>query len=133
MTNETAFIPSNDKAYLLPKNPAEVFICWTWSSARAEAFTAQLFEPQILVRLTAVDDKALLSEAAADWRAGKLYMKPPAEGRTYTAAVYARNRDGSQEKLLESNAAATPVSAPRQALSAGYSSAEFFRKDATPI
>ena len=133
MTNETAFIPSNDKAYLLPKNPSAFFICWTWSRARAEAFTAQEYEPEILVRLSAIDDKALLAESAADWRAGKIYMKPPAEGRTYTAAVYARKKDGSQEKLLESNAAAAPVSAPRQALSAGYSSAEFFRKDATLI
>lgn len=133
MNNETEFAQSNDKVYLLPKNPSEVFICWTWSRARAEAFTAQAFEPELLVRLSAADDKALFSESAADWRAGMLYMNPPAEGRTYTASVYARKKDGSLEKLLESNAAATPVSAPRQALSAGYSSSEFFRKDATPI
>ena len=129
MANETAFTPSNDKTYLLPKNPAAVFVCWTWSRSREEAFKAREYEPGIIVRLSAVDDKVLTAEVSAQWNAGKLYMKPPVEGRTYTVAVYAQKKDGSQEKMLESNAAATPVSVPRQTLSSGYSSSEFFRKD----
>ncbi|MEI7482296.1 MAG: DUF4912 domain-containing protein [Elusimicrobiota bacterium] len=129
MANETAFTPSSDKIYLLPKNPAAVFVCWTWSRAIEETFEIGGYEPEIIVRLCAVDDKALTSEVSTQWNAGKLYMKPPVEGRTYTAAVYVRKKDGAQEKILESNAAATPVSAPRQVLSAGYSSSEFFRKD----
>ena len=132
MTNEISFISSNDKVYLLPKNPAAVFVCWTWSRSRAETFE-QAYEPEIIVRLSAVDDKALTAEAAVRWNAGKLYIKPPAEGRVYTAAVYAVKKDGSTEKLLESNAVAVPVSAPRCGLSSGYSSTEFFRKDASLI
>ena len=129
MANETVSTQSNDKAYLLPKNPAAVFICWTWSRSRVEAFEAREYEPEILIRLSVVEDKALAAEAMVQWDSGKLYLKPPVEGRTYAAAVYARKKDGSQEKLMESNAAATPISAPRQSFSAGYSSAEFFRKD----
>ncbi|MFA6434322.1 MAG: DUF4912 domain-containing protein [Elusimicrobiales bacterium] len=129
MTNPTALAASNDKVYLLPRNPAAAFVCWTWSRSRSDAFEAGVYEREILVRLFVVDDKALAVEAAAAWDAGKLYLKPPVEGRTYTAAVFARKNDGSQEKLMESNAAAVPVSAPRQDLSAGYSSAEFFRKE----
>ena len=94
-----------------------------------ETFEARTYEPEIIVKISAVDDKALTSEVSAQWNAGKLYMKPPVEGRTYTAAVYVRKKDGTQEKILESNVAATPISAPRQILSAGYSSSEFFRKD----
>lgn len=120
--------PSNDKAYLLVRNPSSVFICWTWGRARAEAFAAQGYAPEIIVRLAAAGDKANTVEQAAQWNAGKLYMKPPAEGHTYTAAIYARNKDGAQEKLLESNAALTPVSVARSGLSAGYASAEFFRR-----
>jgi len=129
MANETAFTPSNDKLYLLPKNPAAVFICWTWSRGSEETFEIHGYEPEIIVRLSAVDDKALTSEVSVQWNSGKIYMKPPVEGRTYTAAIYARKKDGAQEKILESNPTATPVSAPRQILSAGYSSSEFFRKD----
>ncbi len=121
------FTPSNDKAYLLVRNPSSVFICWTWGRARAEAFEAQGYAPEIIVRLAAAGDKANTVKQAAQWNAGKLYMKPPAEGQTYTAAIYARNKDGAEEKLLESNAALTPVSAARSGLSAGYASAEFFR------
>ncbi len=129
MANETLFTPSSDRVYLLPKNPAAVFVCWTWSRSMEETFEARTYEPEIIVKISAVDDKALTSEVSAQWNAGKLYMKPPVEGRTYTAAVYVRKKDGTQEKILESNVAATPISAPRQILSAGYSSSEFFRKD----
>ncbi len=123
MANET----SNDKAYLLVRNPSSVFICWTWGRAGAEAFESLRYEPEIIVRLAAVGDKAGAVEQAAQWNAGKLYMKPPAEGQTYTAAIYARNKDGAREKLLESNAALTPAPIVRSGLSAGYASAEFFR------
>ena len=133
MSDETAFTPSNEKVYLLPRNPSTVFVCWTWSRSRAEAFEARVYEPEILIRLSSVEDKTQTAEVSVQWNAGKFYMKPPVEGRTYTAAVYARKKDGSHEKLLESNAAVMPVSAPRQALSAGYSSFEFFRKDTALI
>jgi len=124
----TDFSLSNDKVYLLVRNPSSVFICWTWSRARAEVFEAPGCDPQIVVRLSAAGDKVPVVEQAVPWNAGKLYMTPPEEGRTYTAAIYARNKDGVQEKLLESNAALTPVSSPRPGLSAGYASAEFFRR-----
>lgn len=129
MANETVYTPSNDKAYLLPRNPGSVFVCWTWSRSRAEAFGARIYEPEILVRLSDVEDKASVVESTVKWDSGRLYMKPPAEGRTYAAAVYAFKKDGSQEKLLESNAAAAPVSAPRRGFPAGCSSSEFVRKD----
>lgn len=124
----TDFSLSNDKAYLLVRNPSSVFICWTWSRARAEAFESLGYAPEITVRLTAAGGKAGAVEQTARWNAGKLYMKPPAEGQTCAAAIYARNKEGAQEKLLESNAALTPVSAARSGLSAGYASAEFFRR-----
>ena len=81
MANETAFTPSSDKIYLLPKNPAAVFVCWTWSRASEETFETGGYGPEIIVRLCAVDDKALTSEVSTQWNAGKLYMKPPVEGR----------------------------------------------------
>lgn len=122
------FSLSNDKVYLLVRNPSSVFICWTWGRARAEAFESAGYAPEITVRLAAAGDKANTVEQTAQWNAGRLYMKPPAEGQTYTAAIYARTKDGAQEKLMESNAALTPVSAVRSGLSAGYASAEFFRR-----
>ena len=122
------FSLSNDKAYLLVRNPSSVFICWTWSRARAEAFEALVYAPEITVRLAAAGDKSLPVEQTAHWNAGRLYMKPLAEGQTYTAAIYARTKDGAQEKLLESNAALTPVSSARSGMPAGYASAEFFRR-----
>ncbi|OGS08093.1 MAG: hypothetical protein A2270_03360 [Elusimicrobia bacterium RIFOXYA12_FULL_51_18] len=124
----TDFSLSNDKVYLLVRNPSSVFICWTWSRARAEVFEALGYEPEILVRLSAAGDKIPAVEQAVPWNSGKLYMAPPVEGKTYTAAIYARNKEGVQEKLLESNSALTPVSSQRPGLSAGYASAEFFRR-----
>ena len=129
MTNGTLFTPSNDKAYLLPRNPAAVFVCWTWGRSRAEAFETRGYEPEIVVGLFDAENKALTAEVSVRWNAGKIYIKPAVEGRTYTAVIYALKKDGTREKLLESNAAATPVSAPRRGLSAGYSSAEFFRRE----
>ena len=129
MSNETNFILSTDKAYLLPRNPSAFFICWTWSRSRAEAFEAREYEPEILVRLSACEDKAVSGETSVRWDSGKLYMKPTAEGRAYSVSVYGRRKDGRQEKLLESNAVAAPVSAPAPGTSSGYSSAEFFRKN----
>jgi len=120
--------PSNDKAYLLVRNPSSVFVCWTWSRAKAEAFAAAGYGPEITVRLSSAADKTLTVEQAAPWNACRLYLKPPAEGHTYIASIYARNKEGVQEKLLESNAALTPVSASRAGLSSGYASAEFFRR-----
>jgi hypothetical protein len=129
MPGALEFLRLNDKAYLLVRNPFAVFVCWTWSVVRAEAFASGAYEPEVTVRLAASDDMALFVECSAPWNAGKLYIKPPAGGRVYTASVYARRKDGPREKLLESNAALTPLSSPGSGLSAGYASAEFFRKE----
>ncbi len=128
MTDLTDLLRLNDRAYLLVRNPSSVFICWTWSAAVCGAFETGVYEPEIIVRLAAVEDKSLAVECSALWSAGKLYIRPPAEGRVYSAFVYARKKDGSKEKLLESNAALTPVSSAMSGLSAGYASAEFFRQ-----
>jgi hypothetical protein len=130
MTNEASnFTPANEKAYLLAKNPSSIFLCWTWNRARTEVFEAGGYESEITVRLFPNGDKAAAAEFAVQWNSGKLYIKLPTEGGTYAAVIYARRKDGVQEKLLESNAASAPVSAQRGRLSSGYSSAEFFRRE----
>ncbi|OGR41043.1 MAG: hypothetical protein A2X28_06870 [Elusimicrobia bacterium GWA2_56_46] len=129
MSDKTNLILSTDKVYLLPRNPSAFFICWTWGRSRAEAFEAREYESEILVRLSVCEDKAVSGEASVRWDSGKLYMKPPAEGRTCSVSVYGRRKDGAQEKLLESNSVAAPVPAPAPETSSGYSSAEFFRKE----
>ncbi|MBU2574392.1 MAG: DUF4912 domain-containing protein [Elusimicrobia bacterium] len=128
MTDELNLPPSSDKAWLLVKSPAAVFVCWTLGRAKTEAFKTASYAPNVLVRLVSCEDKTLAVEAEVRWDAGKIYLKPPAEGRICSAAVYARKKDGGQEKLLESNAVAAPVSSPLGGVSSGYSSAEFFRR-----
>jgi len=130
MTDASDLIRLNDKAYLLVRNPSAVFVCWTWSRSRAEAFETGAYEPDVIVRISVSEDKALDAELPAAWNAGKLYIKPPAEGRVYTAFVYAVRKDGSREKLMESNPMLTPVSAAGSGLQAGYASDEFLHKDA---
>jgi hypothetical protein len=125
---ENEIIHSRDRAYLLVRNPTSVLVCWTWSRAVAEAFGSRVYEPEVIIRLAAAEDKALVVECPAPWAAGKLYIRPPAEGRVYSAGIYALKKDGSREKLSESNSALTPVSSSRHGLAAGYASAEFFRK-----
>jgi hypothetical protein len=128
MTDSTELLRLNDRAYLLVRNPSSVLVCWTWSGSAAGSFESGVYEPEIIVRLAAAEDKNLAVEYSAPWNAGKLYIRPPAEGRVYAALVYARKKDGAREKLLESNAALTPVSSAMSGLSAGYASAEFFRQ-----
>jgi hypothetical protein len=128
MADELNLQPSSDKAWLLVKSPVSAFVCWTWNRPKSEAFEAGAYEPGVLVRLSSCDDKSLITEAEAPWNSGKTYLKPPAEGASCLAAVYARNKDGVLEKLLESNAAAVPVSGPRGGVSSGYASAEFIRR-----
>ena len=127
MTDLTDLLPLSDRAYLLVRNPSSVLVCWTWSGSAARNFESGVYEPEITVRLAAAEDKNLSVECSALWNAGKLYIRPPAEGRVYCASVYARKKGGAGEKLLESNAALTPLSSAMSGLSAGYASAEFFR------
>ncbi len=128
MTDSTDLLRLNDRAYLLVRNPSSVLVCWTWSGSAAGAFESGVYEPEIIVRLAAAEDKNLSMECSVPWNDGKLYIRPPVEGRVYTAFVYASKKDGAKEKLLESNAALTPVSSAMSGLSAGYASAEFFRQ-----
>lgn len=129
MVNETELISSADRVYLLPRSPSAFFVSWSWSLSTNEAFRAGSYGPEIFVRLSASDDKGLFAEAGVCWDSGKLYIKPPAEGRTFSVSVYGLKQDGSREIIMESNSVAAPVSAPRNGPSYGYSSAEFFRKD----
>ncbi|MBI4802106.1 MAG: DUF4912 domain-containing protein [Elusimicrobia bacterium] len=128
MTDELNLPPSSDKAWLLVKSPAAVFVCWTWNRAKTEAFETASYEPEVLVKLVSCEDKTPAAEAEVRWDAGKVYLKPPAEGGTCSAAVYARKKDGGREKLLESNTVTLPVSGPRGGVSSGYASAEFIRR-----
>ena len=120
--------PAADKAWLLVKNPSSVFVCWTFSRSKAEAFEAASYGPMVLVRLVCCEDKNLAVEAEVRWDAKKIYMKPPVDGGTCSASVHAIRNDGVQEKLLETNSVSVPVSGPRGGICSGYSSAEFFRK-----
>jgi hypothetical protein len=128
MTDVTDLLRLNDRVYLLVRNPSSVLVCWTWSGSAAGAFESGVYEPEIIVRLAAAEDKNLMVECSARWNAGKLYIRPPAEGRVYAASVYALKKGGAKDKLMESNAALTPVSSAMSGLSAGYASAEFFRQ-----
>ena len=74
-----------------------------------------------MVRLSSVDDATLAVERLGRWDSGGVYLRPPVEGRTYSAAVYARKKDGHMEKLLESNAALTPLSIEVSCVSSGCS------------
>ena len=128
MTDSTEQIRLNDRAYLLVRNPSSVLICWTWSASAAQAFRSAAYEPEVVIRLAAADDRNLAVEHRVRWDAGRLYLRPPAEGRVYSALVYAGKKDGTREKLLESNQALMPVSSTMSGLSAGYASSEFFQK-----
>src|SRR3989339_1527393 len=105
MADELNSQPPSDKAWLLVKSPSSAFVCWTWNRAKAEAFESGVYEPGVLVRLSSSGERSLTAEAGAAWDSGKAYLQPPAEGAQCAAAVYARKKDGSLEKLLESNAA----------------------------
>ena len=129
MPDINELLRNSDRAYLLVRNPSSVFVCWTWSRARAEAFTAGVYDGEILIKLSAEDDNSPASEYPASWAAGKLYLKPPAGGRICTASVFARKKDGSREKLMDSNSALVPGPAAAPGLESGYASAEFFRKE----
>ncbi|HOW89778.1 MAG TPA: DUF4912 domain-containing protein [Elusimicrobiales bacterium] len=127
MTEITGRIRTNDRAYLLVRNPSSVFVCWTWSPASAEAFRSGTYSGEVLVRLTASDDRNISAEASVPWDSQRLFMKPPAEGRSCTAFVYASRKDGSREKLLESPSVLTPVASALPGLSSGYASSEFLQ------
>jgi len=127
MTENTGRIRTNDRAYLLIRNPFSVFVCWTWSPASAEAFRSGTYAGEVLVRLAVSDERNISAEASAPWDSSGLFMKPPAEGRPCTAFVYVSRKDGSREKLLESPPALTPVASAVSGLSSGYASPEFLQ------
>ncbi|MHB0995495.1 MAG: DUF4912 domain-containing protein [Elusimicrobiales bacterium] len=119
-------LPPEDRLVLLPKNPGSCFVCWQLSSGRAEAFSSGAFAPEVELRLVCVDDASQAVSLKADWRAGRSYMTVPAQGRTYQASLHAL-RNGSWEKLLESNQAAAPGAAG-SAEDRAYASLEFHKK-----
>ena len=129
MTCSTERLRLNDRAYLLVRNPSSAFVCWTWSGSSAQAFNSMDYEPDVLVRLSAAEDKNQVVEHSVRWDTGGIYLRLPAEGRTYSASVYVRKKDGHKEKLLESNAALAPVSLEMSGLSSGYASPEFLGRN----
>lgn len=119
-------LPAEDRLVLLPKNPGVFFIFWQLSSGRAEAFRSGAFAPEIELRLSCVDDNAIVSPIKAPWPAGRCYAAVPAQGRTYQVSLYAF-RNGAWEKLMESNQAAAPAAAG-MAEDRAYASLEFHKK-----
>ena len=116
-----------DRLVMLARNPASVFVFWQFCAHKAGSFRQGAYGPEIRVRLFYSEDKTPAGEAAFAWDALKAYLKPPLEGRTYFAALYAAKPGGAYEKLLESNSITLPVSSPLSADST-YSSAEFMKK-----
>ena len=129
MTCSTEHLRCSDKAYLLVRNPSSVFVCWTWSEASARVLGSADYEPDVMVRLSSVDNKDLAVESLGRWDSGGIYLRPPAEGKTYAASVYARKKGGQMEKLLESNAALTPVSLAASGVSSGCVASGSFGRD----
>lgn len=119
-------LPPEDKLVLLPKNPGTFFVFWQFSAARAEAFQAASFAPEVELRLAYSDDKAHAAAHKAPWQAGRAYLPVPERGGNCEAALYAL-RNGVWEKLLESNQAAAPVRAGAEADRA-YASMEFHKR-----
>ena len=119
-------LPAEDRLVLLPKNPGVFFIFWQFSAGRLEAFRAGAFSPEIELRLSCVDDSAVVSSVKAAWQAGRCYAAVPAQGRTYQVSLYAF-RNGAWERLLESNPAAAPAAAG-MAEDRAYASLEFHKK-----
>lgn len=119
-------LPAEDRLVLLPKNPGMFFVFWQFSASRAGAFGSGAFSPEVEIRLVYCDDNSQAAAQRADWRAARLYVQAPAQGRTCQAALYAL-RAGAWEKLLESNPAAAP-SAAGMAGERAYASLEFHKK-----
>jgi len=124
---ESSGAMEKDRLLMLARNPSSVFVFWQFCPNKAESFRRGVYGPEIRLRLFYSDDKTPAGEAVFSWDAFKAYLKPPIEGKSYFAALYAAKPGGACEKLLESNSMVLPVSSP---LSAGstYASAEFMKK-----
>jgi hypothetical protein len=119
-------LPAEDRLVLFPKNPGTFFVFWQFASGRAAAFSSGAFSPEVELRLFYCEDNSPASAQRVDWRAARVYVPVPAQGRSYQAALYAL-RNGVWEKLLESNQAAAPAAAG-QAEERAYASLEFHKK-----
>ncbi|HBA61118.1 MAG TPA: hypothetical protein DCZ92_09925 [Elusimicrobia bacterium] len=126
MPELSCVLPPEDRLVLLPKNPGVLFLFWQFSASRAEAFRASALGAEVELRLFYSEDKAQASSRRAAWDSFKGYLEVPAQGRTYTAALYAL-RNGEWEKFLESNPAASPASAGA-AEERAYASLEFHKR-----
>ncbi|PIU19444.1 MAG: hypothetical protein COT18_07400 [Elusimicrobia bacterium CG08_land_8_20_14_0_20_59_10] len=119
-------LPSEDRLVLLPKNPGVLFAFWQFSASREEAFISSALGGEVELRLFHSEDKAQVSALKAAWKSGKAYLEVPAQGRSYTAALYAL-RSGEWEKLLESNPVSSPAAAG-MAEERAYASLEFHKR-----
>jgi hypothetical protein len=125
MTRLEITLPAEDRLVLLPKNPGSFFALWHFSSARQEAFRSGALAPEVELRLVS-EDKVSASSCRAAWDAAGAYLDVPAQGRAYTASLYAR-RGEEWEKLLESNPAGSPAPAGL-ASDRAYASLEFHKR-----
>ena len=71
-------------------------------------------------------DKAPAFSRRAAWNLGRAYLDVPAQGKNYTAALYAF-RNGEWEKFLESNSVSAPAAAGA-AEERAYASLEFHKR-----
>ena len=126
MPQLTQMLPAEDRLVLLPKNPGVFFVLWRFCASRTESFLAAAFGGEVELRLFYSDDKTQAFSRKAAWSAGGLYLDVPAQGKNYTAALYAL-RAGEWEKLMESNSCAAP-SAAGMAEERAYASLEFHKR-----
>ncbi|MEI7528101.1 MAG: DUF4912 domain-containing protein [Elusimicrobiota bacterium] len=119
-------LPAEDRLVLLPKNPGAFFVLWLFSASRAEAFRSGALAGEVELRLFFQEDKAQAFSRKAAWDAGGAYLDVPAQGKNYSAALYAQ-RGGEWEKLLESNFSAAPAAAG-MAEERAYASMEFHKR-----
>jgi len=118
--------PAEDRLVLLPKNPGVFFVFWQFSASRVEAFCSSALGGEVELRLFYSEDKAPAFSRKAAWNAGRLYLDVPAQGKNYTAALYAF-RNGEWEKFLESNSVSAPAAAGA-AEERAYASLEFHKR-----
>lgn len=119
-------MPAEDRLVLLPKNPGSFFIFWQFSDGRSDSFRSAAFAPEVEIRFSYSDDKSPASTHKAQWQAGRAYIPVPERGGTCEASLYAL-RDGSWERLLESNQASAPWAAGMPDERA-YASMEFMKR-----
>lgn len=126
MAELSGMLPHEDRLVLLPKNPGVLFVFWQFSGGRLESFRSSDLGGEVELRLFYCEDKAQASCSRAAWDQWKAYLEVPAQGRSYTAALYAL-RNGEWEKLLESNPVSSPAAAG-MAEERAYASLEFHKR-----